>query len=156
MPMESTVYGQDEHLLYARIGPVVVAQVLPDHTDASFEIYLSALERELGARREDERVAVLFYVPGGGTWDAGRRKRVNDVLARYVVKRRRTTSVWVLCTPSAATRGVATALFWVVPPPYEYRIRADLGAGLEDVREKHPDFSPSAFSSELARITRRR
>ncbi|CAN5244411.1 hypothetical protein BH09MYX1_BH09MYX1_62700 [soil metagenome] len=46
--MESTVYAQDPFMLHARIGPVLLTQVLPGHTDASFELYLTALERELG------------------------------------------------------------------------------------------------------------
>jgi hypothetical protein len=80
------------------------------------------------------------------------RSRINRVLAKHLEKRRKTTSVWVLCTPSAATRGVVTALFWLSPPPYDYRTRATIDEALADVREKHPSFDAAAFERALDRV----
>lgn len=150
--MKATIYAKDAHLVHARIGPVVVTRVLADHDEASFETYLKALERELGERAKNDRVAVLYYVPGGGTWSATQRTRVNTVLDRFTAKRQITTAIWLLCTPSAATRGVVTAISWISKPPYPYGTAATLSDALTQIGTHFPGFDAAAFEAELAKI----
>jgi hypothetical protein len=132
-------------MIHGRIGPVVMTQVLPGHDEATFETYLRALDKELVQRPSAGRFAVLYHVPSGGTWSAQQRTRVNRVLDLHVEKRRATTTVWLLCTPSAATRGVVTAMSWLSKPPYPYNTHASLSAGLAEVRQHHPEVSEREF-----------
>jgi hypothetical protein len=140
-------------MLHGRIGPVVLTQVLPGHGEATFELYLQALDKELVQRPRTSRFAVVYHVPSGGTWSAQQRTRVNRVLDAHLEKRRATTTVWLLCTPSAATRGVVTAMSWLSKPPYPYNTHPSLAAGLAEVRQHHPEITERELVRELEKLT---
>lgn len=152
--MATTVYVSEPSIVHARIGDVLLTQIGSTHTPDEHARFVNALERELSERPASDRIAIIYYVPSGGSFDAVERRRVNEVLDRYLDKRRKTTLLYVLASPSAVTRGVVTAMFWVSRPPYSYRMVANLGAAMDEVANVLPGFDRREFEGEARRLGR--
>jgi hypothetical protein len=119
---------------------------------ASFERYLAALADDIDSANASERRAVLYETPDPGAVGAEARKKLGALLASRKDKLARVTAGYTLVTPSAIARGIATAVFWLAPPPYEYSITATLSEGLAWLAARTPGLDALAVERGYATV----
>ena len=126
----------------AEMRPVVCVHSRREIDDADYDQYLALIASELDAADGSNPALILYDVARGpGSVSAGRRKRLAQVVATRRGKLTRAVSACAVVADSALSRGIATALLWLISPPYEVRMVANvdeafawfakLGHGLE-------------------------
>jgi hypothetical protein len=111
----------------ADLGGVLVTYMDQRMADDAYGRYLSNLASEIDGAAESNRRCVLNEVPDAGSTTAARRKAAADILHARREKLSRITIAYALVTPSALARGALTAVFWLAPPPYPWRVPRDVG-----------------------------
>ncbi len=91
----------------------------------SFDQYLQWLENDLSTWPSDKSRAVFYEVPTRSEFGPRFRKALAEVLNRHQEKLKQCTTGYAFVTPSAITRGVLTATFWLAPPGYPTQVFKD-------------------------------
>lgn len=116
----------------AREERVLLSYVDQRITPESFKRHLSALARDIDEWPSESGVrAVLYESPAPAAMSAEQRRQLADVLDARKTKLQRITAGYVMVTPSAVVRGILTAVFWIAPPPYPYRVLATPQEGFQ-------------------------
>jgi hypothetical protein len=126
MPAELVV--DDVWALY-RQDPLRLWWVRTRPSDAQFARFVDAWANDLDSRDEAIGLGVLFDVVELSL-SASQRARLAEVQQQRRVRITRTTRAFALASPSRLTRGMLTAVYWLWPPPYPYRVVADGRQGL--------------------------
>ena len=101
--------------------PLVVVTFRGEITDAEFNAYLKALERNL-ERCEKSRVktAILFDTENGGASNAAQRKAQSEWIKKHFQHSAKWCVGYAFAIPSAIVRGMLQAIFWLSPMPSEH------------------------------------
>lgn len=102
-----------------RAGDIVVVTPPVPVSDRAVDRLLSEL---VGYLRGEQPYALIFDLTKAEMPSALQRKKLSDHLRTHNDAIRRNVRVMALVAPSAALRGIATAVFWVSPPPIEWRV----------------------------------
>ena len=114
------------------------------------------LGRVIDLRPENSFVGVLYDAPSSSmSIDAKRRKRSAEVLDSRRAKLEKTTAGFALASPSAMTRGILRAVFWMAPPPYPYVIVDTVRDGLVYLRTKLPALDVDRVLAEYEALKRK-
>lgn len=81
---------------------------------------------------------VLYYCPSPMGMDPLTRKQFGQILQQKEHALRSITRCYSLVTPSPLVRGLLTAVFWIAPPPYVYKIQPTVRSALEWISEQDP------------------
>jgi len=123
-------------VLFDYIGPFQVVRIDGRMTEQTFQAYLDVMGEELRHRSHDKKVCVFYHIAELAAMDSKRRQALAGVLAEHEAKIRRTTTAFAYAARSGFARGVLTALFWLAPPPYPYRITGSPQEGFGFLIEK--------------------
>jgi hypothetical protein len=129
------------------LGDVQVTYLDMHMDDASFTRFVRTLAEDIDSAPDQTRRAVFHDVGHGGSHTAARRKAVADVLHSRRDKLGRITVAYALATPSPLVRGAATAIFWLAPPPYPWRVSATPKQAFQWLASKVPTLDPDALSN---------
>jgi hypothetical protein len=114
--------------------------------EPAFERFLQTWQQEIESRDMSAPIAVLFEMVEI-LLTPSQRARLVQVQAEREDKIRRTTRAFAMASPSRLTRGMLTAIYWLWPPPYPYRVTADTRAGF-DFLSQHVSFDAAAVDAE--------
>lgn len=114
----------DEGWFMGVVEDVSVAYMDAQVTAESYARYVSAMSADIDATPAASRRGVLYEAPNISSLSAAQRKALAQVLEQRREKLSSITAGYALVTPSAAVRGMLTAIFWLAPPPYDYRVSA--------------------------------
>ena len=90
--------------------------------DATLDRYFATLAGYLG---RGERYAVLFDARAARGMPAVQRRRLSERLAVHREQLRTYHAAIAIVTRSPIIAGLVTAVYWLAPPPYAYRVFAD-------------------------------
>ncbi len=117
-------------------------------TEASFDQYLVVIEELM--RTASMPRPVLYEVTAPSVMNASARRRLSNLLNKYRTNIGKNTIAYALVTPSTAVRGVLTALFWVSPPPYPYKVCATTREAFEWLAGRTPELDSMGTDSRYA------
>ena len=120
-------------------GVVIVTPPVP-LTDGGVERMLEELASHL---RKAEPYALVFDMTKTDTPTATQRKKLGDHMRTHDASIRRFVRALALIAPASTVRGIATAVFWVSPPPIAYRFFDAQAAALDWAREMLKGSTPS-------------
>lgn len=111
--------GDTAYLYTERQGDVVLAVPPSEVTDETLEAFLCEL---IARQTEPGPYAVVFDLTHAGRPSAKQRSRMSQHLQEQRGTIQRQVRGMAMVAPSAITRGVITAVFWLSPPPVEHRV----------------------------------
>lgn len=115
----------------ARDDRLLLSYVDQRITTESFKRHITALAHDIDEWPASNTRAVLYESPAPAAMSADQRRQLADVLDVRKAKLKSITAGYVMVTPSAVVRGVLTAVFWIAPPPYPYRVVATPEEGFQ-------------------------
>ena len=119
---------------YTRREEDVVIAVPPSPiTDRLLERLLAELATHLRAKKP---YALVFYLTAAPAPTALQRRMLSEHMRKYDADIREYVRGLAVVTPATWVRGVITAVFWLAPPPVEYRFCDDVGAALTWARAR--------------------
>jgi hypothetical protein len=122
----------DDGWFMARDDRVLLSYVDQRITPESFKRHLSALANDIDEWPVQTGLrGVLYESPAPAAMSADQRRQLADVLDARKAKLQSITAGYVMVTPSAVVRGILTAVFWIAPPPYPYRVVATPDEGFQ-------------------------
>lgn len=133
----------DEGWFMGVVEDVSVAYMDAQVTTASYARYVSTMSADIDATPANNRRGVLYEAPNIGALSAAQRKALAQVLEQRREKLSRITAGYALVTPSAAVRGMLTAIFWLAPPPYEHKVSATPRDAFSWLAERVPGLDPA-------------
>lgn len=119
---------------YTRREENVVIAVPPTPiTDQHLERLLSEL---VGHLRKKEPYALVFDLTAAPAPTAVQRRMLSDHMRTHDLAIREYVRGLAVVTPATWVRGLITAVFWLAPPPMEYRFCDDVPAALSWARAR--------------------
>jgi hypothetical protein len=112
--------------------PLVIDTSSGAATDDDIERYVAAHDRYLARR---ELYAAVLDARGADQMSAAHRRRVAQWLTEHREELRRYHVALAFVSSSALIRGVLTAIYWLHPPPYPYKMFASLDEAKTWARE---------------------
>jgi hypothetical protein len=138
-------------LLMAGIGDVMFVH-MGAQSEEVFERHLKELALAIDTRNDASKVGVIYDIPTPLDTDAKRRQRSARVLDERRDKLARTTAGFALVTPSTLVRGTLRAVFWLAPPPYEWRVVGTVSEGLAFLETKSALSNVRELETSYARL----
>ena len=121
--------------------------------ERAFLRFLETWQKEIDSRDGFSPIAVLFEMVEI-LLTPSQRARLVQVQAEREDKIRRTTRAFAMASPSRLTRGMLTAIYWLWPPPYPYRVTADPRTGFTFLSQ-HVPIDVAAVDVEWAGVKQR-
>jgi hypothetical protein len=137
-------------LLMTTVDNVVFMHLDGGMPDASYALYLRALEASLGHRSRDGRVAVVYDIPTFSGLRAMSARAAGDVFNRYRETLRETTACFVLVSPSLLARVAVETVFAVSRLPFPKRTLPSLGSALAYAATFLPEIDPRSVERRIA------
>ena len=144
----------DAELLMGYVGSVMVIRIGGAVASRTFDRYLEEWLRAVDARPARAAVFTMYDMPEWPGMTATQRSQWGATLRSREDTLRRTTSGMVLASPSTLTRGGASALFGLAPPPYPHAAVDTPLAALTYIAERGgppADAAAAAYQALVAR-----
>jgi hypothetical protein len=136
-------------LLMITVDNVVFLHLDGGMPDASYALYLRALEASLGHRSRDARVAVVYDIPTFSGLRAMSARAAGDLFNRYRETLRETTACFVLISPSLIARVAAETVFAVSRLSFPKRTLPTLGSALAFAATVLPEIEPRSVERRI-------
>jgi hypothetical protein len=126
----------EPELLMGYVGLVMVIRIGGAVAPLAFDRYLAEWLRAVDARPGGAAVFTMYDMPEWPGMTGTQRAQWGATLRSREDTLRRTTSGMVLASPSTLTRGGASALFGLAPPPYPHAVVDTPRAALAYIAER--------------------
>jgi hypothetical protein len=148
----NTVPIVDKGWWFLELAGVHVSYLAPSLSDQSYARYIRAMANEIDSTPDSRRRCVFSDVPEPTAGTPARRKMVADMLDSRRDKLARITTGFAMATPSAITRGALTAVFWLAPPPYSWRVVEAPKDAFKWFATLDPAIVPAVLTAQYERV----